>query len=97
MKKLFLVMAIGLGMLVVSCASKEEKAIDLVKEATEQIKDAESMEDIEKITDEMEKKSDDLGLSEEEEKALLDNPEFKKAVEDMMSASVAKGIELATK
>lgn len=90
-------MAIGLGMLVVSCASKEEKAIDLVKEATEQIKDAESMEDIEKITDEMEKKSDDLGLSEEEEKALLDNPEFKKAVEDMMSASVAKGIELATK
>ncbi len=97
MKKLFLVMAIGLGMLVVSCTSKEEKAIDLVKEATEQIKDAESMEDIEKITDEMEKKSDDLGLSEEEEKALLDNPEFKKAVEDMMSASVAKGIELATK
>lgn len=97
MKKLFLVMAIGLGMLVVSCASKEEKAIDLVKEATEQIKDAESMEDIEKITDEMEKKSDDLGLTDEEEKALLDNPEFKKAVEDMMSASVAKGIELATK
>ena len=97
MKKLFLVMAIGLGMLVVSCASKEEKAIDLVKEATEQIKDAKSMEDIEKITDEMEKKSDDLGLTDEEEKALLDNPEFKKAVEDMMSASVAKGIELATK
>lgn len=90
-------MAIGLGMLVVSCASKEEKAIDLVKEATEQIKDAKSMEDIEKITDEMEKKSDDLGLTDEEEKALLDNPEFKKAVEDMMSASVAKGIELATK
>lgn len=97
MKKLFLVMAIGLGMLVVSCASKEEKAIDVIKDATEQVKDAESMEDLDKIADEMKKKGEELDLTDEEEKALQENPEFKKALQDMAAATASKAIELATK
>ena len=97
MKKVLLTMVAGLGLFLVSCASNEQKAIDIIKDATEQIKNADSEEAIKQISEEMEKKGEALNLTAEEEEALQENPEFKEALSEMMQVSITKAFELAGK
>lgn len=94
MKKVFLTLVVGLGLMLTSCASKEQKAIDIVKDATEQIKNASSAEEIEEIAEKMKKEGEALGLSDEEQEALSKNKEMQQAITEMTSATVAKALEL---
>lgn len=96
MKKFALTAIAALGMFVVSCSSSDpaEKAIDIINNAATEIKSAKSMEDIEKISKNLEKDLDALNLTEEEQKKLQESEAFKTAFSNLMQASMTKGMEL---
>lgn len=97
MKKVILTLVVGLGLMLTSCASKEQKAIDIVKDATEQIKNASTEEEIEEIAEKMKKDGEALDLTDEEQEALGKNEEMQKALGELSSATVAKALELSMK
>lgn len=78
-----------MGLFMASCSSPKEKTIEALKDATEQIKEAKG--DGNKIKEISVKTSIELvnicdGMSEEEMKALNDDPEVKKATEEYTAA-----------
>lgn len=97
MKKVLLTMVAALGLFVVACSSPKDKAVDIIKDATEQVKEAKTAEDIAKITEEMEAKGKELNLTAEEEKELIASQEFKDATTELTAAVAAKTMELAGK
>lgn len=95
MKKVIMTMVVALGLMLTSCADKEQKAIDIVKDATEQIKEAKSAEEIEKINNEATEEIDALGFTDEEEDVLQKNPEMQEAFSNYIQASFDKAMELS--
>lgn len=97
MKKIIFSAVVALGLFVVSCSSPKEKAADIIKEATEQVKEAKTMDDLQKIAEDMTTKIDDLKLSEEEKKELAESPEIKALNSEFLKVSIPKALELAGK
>lgn len=95
MKKIILTAVIALGLCVASC-SKDPKAeyVDIINDATEQIEKATSLEEMEKIANDVTQKEKDLKVSAAEGEKMLQDPEVKAALEKLEKASTVKAMEL---
>lgn len=86
MKKLLLTCAIALSMFViVACSSKAGKAVDIIKDATEQVKAAKGdTAEVRKINEAMTQKLKDLteGMSQEDKDKLEKEEKVKAAIDE---------------
>ncbi|MDE5811579.1 MAG: hypothetical protein K2G64_01505 [Muribaculaceae bacterium] len=98
MKKFFFAAAFALALCTVSCSSNspEAQAEKMIKEATEQMKKANSLEEVQQIGEDFAKKAEELDEKYPDAK-LEDSKELQEAVKEFQQAAMETAIRLSAK